>query len=101
MPRLAGLDKVAIAAALDGVTVYHAGTKWEGDGLVSSGGRVLAVTGVGATLADAVAKAYAGVAKISFDGGAPAQVPPYHGGGIFPWVGAGFLGLWSCFLRRS
>ena len=64
---------VGDAAALDGVTVYHAGTKWEGDGLVSSGGRVLAVTGVGATLADAVAKAYAGVAKISFDGGAPAH----------------------------
>ena len=44
---------------MEGVTVYHAGTKIQGEGVVCNGGRVLAVTGVGANLQDAVAKAYA------------------------------------------
>lgn len=53
---------------LDGVTVYHAGTKREGDKLVTSGGRVLGVTALGDSLQDALAKSYAGVEKIKFDG---------------------------------
>ena len=51
------------------VDVLHAGTARDGDGrLVTAGGRVLAVTAVGTDVADARAKAYEGVASISFPG---------------------------------
>ena len=53
---------------LDGVTVYHAGTKLDGDKLVTSGGRVLGVTALGDTLENALKKSYDGVKRISFDG---------------------------------
>lgn len=53
---------------LDGVTVYHAGTKLDGDKLVTSGGRVLGVTALGADIREALAKSYDGVSKIKFDG---------------------------------
>lgn len=53
---------------LDGVTVYHAGTKRDGDKLVTSGGRVLGVTALGESIEDALAKSYAGIEKIKFDG---------------------------------
>lgn len=51
-----------------GATVFHCGTKSEGGRTLTSGGRVLSVTGMGATLREAVDRAYAGVARISFDG---------------------------------
>lgn len=53
---------------LDGVTVYHAGTKLDDGKLVTAGGRVLGVTALGDTLEDALAKSYAGVEKIKFEG---------------------------------
>jgi phosphoribosylamine--glycine ligase len=57
------------ANAIDGVDVYHARTAVEGDALVTSGGgRVLAVTGRGATLRQARERAYAGVAAIELPG---------------------------------
>ena len=62
---ISGLDA---AAAKPDTLVFHAGTKADGDDLVTSGGRVLAVTGLGATLADALDRAYAGVADVSFEG---------------------------------
>lgn len=52
---------------LEGVTVYHAGTKLDGDKLVTSGGRVLGVTALGENLETALKKAYDGVSKIHFD----------------------------------
>jgi phosphoribosylamine--glycine ligase len=52
----------------DDVHVIHAGTALADGRLVTAGGRVLAVTAVGADVADARAKAYAGVARISFPG---------------------------------
>lgn len=52
---------------LDGVTVYHAGTKIENDKLVTSGGRVLGVTALGDSLADALKKSYEAVENIRFD----------------------------------
>lgn len=57
-------------AGLDGnpALVFHCGTKAVGSDVVTSGGRVLSVTGLGATLREAVDAAYAGVGKISFDG---------------------------------
>ena len=48
--------------------VFHCGTKAEGESVVTAGGRVLSVTGLGATLRAAVDAAYARVAGISFDG---------------------------------
>ncbi|MFJ1753762.1 phosphoribosylamine--glycine ligase [Kitasatospora sp. NPDC088134] len=61
-----GLD----AAEADGTAfVLHAGTRAGGDGeVLTAGGRVLSVTATGADLAEARAKAYAGVARISFKG---------------------------------
>lgn len=53
---------------LDGVTVYHAGTKLQDGKLVTAGGRVLGVTALGNDLKDALAKSYAAVEKIHFDG---------------------------------
>lgn len=52
---------------LDGVTVYHAGTKIENDKIVTSGGRVLGVTALGDSLADALKKSYEAVENIHFD----------------------------------
>jgi phosphoribosylamine--glycine ligase len=52
----------------DDVHVVHAGTARAGEDLVTAGGRVLAVTAVGDDLADARARAYEGVAAISFPG---------------------------------
>lgn len=51
------------------VTVFHAGTKLSPDTgkVVASGGRVLSVTGVGATLEKAVESAYKGVKSVHFD----------------------------------
>lgn len=48
--------------------VFHCGTKYVGDDVVTSGGRVMSVTGLGKTLREAVDAAYGRVAQISFDG---------------------------------
>eukprot|EP00927_Polykrikos_kofoidii_P059717 TRINITY_DN54857_c0_g1_i1.p1 TRINITY_DN54857_c0_g1~~TRINITY_DN54857_c0_g1_i1.p1 ORF type:complete len:648 (-),score=122.97 TRINITY_DN54857_c0_g1_i1:183-2126(-) len=55
------------ANAIEGVKVYHAGTKKTEDGHESSGGRVMAVSGCGGDFAEALKRAYAGVDKISFE----------------------------------
>ena len=47
--------------------VFHCGTKQDGDKILTAGGRVLSVTGMGATLREAVDNAYAGVDKIAFE----------------------------------
>ena len=59
---------VAAANALDGVVVFHAGTKADGERVVTSGGRVLTVVGRGPSFAEAMARAYAGVACVAYDG---------------------------------
>ncbi len=61
-----GIDS---AEQLGGVTVFHAGTRLDDHQLVASGGRVLAVTARGSSLADAHARAYAGVDAIDFADG--------------------------------
>jgi phosphoribosylamine---glycine ligase len=59
---------------IDGLTVphsamvFHAGTKTTSKGVVSDGGRVLAITGKGPSIEKAKAAAYHSVAKISWDG---------------------------------
>jgi phosphoribosylamine---glycine ligase len=60
---ISGLDA---AAALGDVTVFHAGTKTIAGAITNSGGRVLGVTGLGSTVAEAIDRAYQGVACISW-----------------------------------
>ena len=59
---------IETAEALDGVKVYHAGTKRLENRLVTSGGRVLGVTALGEDLAAAQRRAYEAVDCISFEG---------------------------------
>nr|WP_202523327.1 phosphoribosylamine--glycine ligase [Kitasatospora sp. SID7827] len=64
------IEGLAEAEADGTASVLHAGTKAGPDGAVlTAGGRVLSVTAVGADLAEARERAYAGVARISFKGG--------------------------------
>ena len=56
------------AAAATGAVVFHAGTASRNGEIVTAGGRVLGVSALGNDIADAIANAYAGVEKISFDG---------------------------------
>jgi len=60
-----GLDRVE---SLGGVTVFHAGTKVTDDKILTAGGRVLSVVGLGETLPRAREIAYGAAAKIEFEG---------------------------------
>ena len=62
--EITGLDA---AAQVPGATVFHCGTKAADGKTLTSGGRVLSVTGMGPTLRAAVDTAYAAVDLISFD----------------------------------
>jgi phosphoribosylamine---glycine ligase len=59
-----GLDAAEAAGAL----VFHAGTAVHGNQLVTNGGRILGVTGLGETVADARAAAYAAADLVEFAG---------------------------------
>jgi phosphoribosylamine--glycine ligase len=61
---ISGLD----AAAASGALVFHGGTAVRDGTVVTSGGRILSVTGTGTTVADARAHAYAAVELITFEG---------------------------------
>ena len=56
------------AAQVSNVKVLHAGTKRQGDTIVTSGGRVLGVTASAQSLEAALQKAYTAAEKIHFDG---------------------------------
>lgn len=62
------ISGLAEAAALEDVLIFHAGTRREGDTLVTAGGRVLAVSALGESIGAAVARAYEAVSRIRFDG---------------------------------
>jgi phosphoribosylamine--glycine ligase len=63
------IDGLQDAAALDKVSLIHAGTALDATGqVVSAGGRVLGVTGSGATLKQAHTRAYRALRKIGFSG---------------------------------
>ncbi|WP_406353467.1 phosphoribosylamine--glycine ligase [Streptomyces sp. NBC_00658] len=64
---ITGLDEVAAQDA-PYAYVLHAGTKRDGDAVVSAGGRVLSVTATGTDLTEARERAYAAVARIGLDG---------------------------------
>ena len=70
LPRTGGLVTGVEAAEREpGVIVFHSGTAESGGALVAGGGRVLTVTAVADTLANARARAYRGVDAIEFAGG--------------------------------
>ena len=62
---ISGLDQ---ADSLPGVSVFHAGTKQDGDIIVTNGGRVLGVTALGGNVQMAIVKAYQAVGKIKWPG---------------------------------
>ncbi|WP_177564528.1 phosphoribosylamine--glycine ligase [uncultured Phascolarctobacterium sp.] len=62
------ISGLAEADALEGVAVFHAGTKVVDGQIVTAGGRVLGVTAVGKNISEAKDKAYEAIAKISFEG---------------------------------
>ena len=56
------------AGRLEDVQIFHAGTTIQDGQLLTAGGRVLSVAAHGPTLQDALARAYAAAARISFEG---------------------------------
>jgi phosphoribosylamine--glycine ligase len=69
-PASGGLIReIEAAEQVEGVTVFHAGTAIAEHGLVAKGGRVLAVTAVAETFANARARAYRAVDQIDFADG--------------------------------
>ncbi|MDM7324865.1 MAG: phosphoribosylglycinamide synthetase C domain-containing protein, partial [Thermus sp.] len=72
----------------EGVLVFHAGTRREGNSLVSAGGRVLNVVGLGRNLEEALSRAYGFIPQVGFPGaqyrkdiGRRALTPPRPGPG--------------------
>lgn len=63
--RIEGLDE---AGRLEGVRIYHAGTREQDGKIYTSGGRILNVTARGKTLSQALDRAYAAAEMIRFDG---------------------------------
>ena len=63
---ISGLDQ---AETIEGVTVFQAGTTSDGERIVASGGRVLAVTARGRSLGQARERAYAAIDAIDFADG--------------------------------
>jgi phosphoribosylamine--glycine ligase len=61
-----GLDA---AAAVEGVEIFHAGTREEGGRILADGGRVLDVSALGKTVGEAQQRAYAAIDRIRWDGG--------------------------------
>ncbi len=62
---VSGLEE---AADISNVEIFHAGTKIDGDTIVTAGGRVFGVTGVGMDFAEARRQAYQAAGKIHFEG---------------------------------
>jgi phosphoribosylamine--glycine ligase len=65
--QILGLENIKME---DGIVVFHAGTRKDGDKIVTSGGRVLGVTAIGFNdeLNHTIRNAYRAVEKITFDG---------------------------------
>jgi phosphoribosylamine--glycine ligase len=63
--KITGLEA---AMSVDRAVVFHAGTRRDGDAVVTAGGRVLAVSGWGSDIADARANAYAAADQVDFQG---------------------------------
>jgi len=57
------------AAAVEGVEIFHAGTKQDGGHIVANGGRVLNISALGRTVGEAQARAYAAIARVRWPEG--------------------------------
>jgi phosphoribosylamine--glycine ligase len=66
--EITGCDAAEASDPAGRVAVFHAGTAWRGERLVTAGGRVLGVTALGDDLGDARTRAYAAADLIAFDG---------------------------------
>lgn len=62
------IEGLEAAAAIDDLVVFHAGTTLRDGRIVTNGGRVLGVTGLGTTVAEAIDRAYLGVRAIDWKG---------------------------------
>jgi phosphoribosylamine---glycine ligase len=62
------IEGIDAAEALDGVTVFHAGTAMQDQRVVTSGGRVLGVTAVAPDVERAITRAYDAIGSIRFEG---------------------------------
>jgi phosphoribosylamine--glycine ligase len=67
-PKGLPIDGLEAARDMDQLMVFHAGTAGPADRPVTSGGRVLAVSGLGQDMRSALARAYTGVERIAFEG---------------------------------
>ena len=63
--EITGLERLK---GKEDIVVFHAGTKKENGRLLTTGGRVLGVTGIGSTLKEAIETTYSAVKEISFEG---------------------------------
>jgi phosphoribosylamine--glycine ligase len=63
------IDGLADAAAVEGVEIFHAGTKADNGRILANGGRVLDICAIGKTVAEAQARAYEAVDRIHWPGG--------------------------------
>ena len=66
--HMRGITGLAAAAQIAGVQVLHAGTRSEGNGVVTSGGRVLCVTASGSDIDEVATRAYQAVDRLHFEG---------------------------------
>jgi phosphoribosylamine--glycine ligase len=62
------ISGLAEAAELEGVHIFHAGTKRANGGVVTAGGRVLAVTALASSIGEARERAYEAISRIHFEG---------------------------------
>jgi phosphoribosylamine--glycine ligase len=67
--RGAAIEGLEDAAAVEGVEIFHAGTKAEGDKIVANGGRVLNVSALGKSVSEAQARAYQAIDRIRWPEG--------------------------------
>jgi phosphoribosylamine---glycine ligase len=67
-PKGLPITGISEAEKIDGVVVFHAGTKSEGGQIVTNGGRVLGVSAVGKNLDEALKKVYEAVGEVHFEG---------------------------------
>ena len=63
------IEGLADAATVEGVEIFHAGTKQDGSHVVANGGRVLNVSALGKTVSEAQARAYAAITRIRWPEG--------------------------------
>jgi phosphoribosylamine--glycine ligase len=63
------IEGLEAAGAVEGVEIFHAGTKADGGRILANGGRVLNVTALGKSVGEAQARAYAAIDRINWPEG--------------------------------